>query len=92
MNEFADELLKGERSGKYSPIEVAQWLENLASSATTAADAAQAAQDAEIARRMASMCRCKPASAASSPRKFRAGVYYAIHEKNQRRAARSRKR
>ncbi len=30
INDFADELLKGERSGKYSPIEVAQWLEDLA--------------------------------------------------------------
>ena len=30
MTDFADELLKGDRSGKYSPIEVAQWLEDLA--------------------------------------------------------------
>ena len=28
INDFADELLKGEASGKYSPIEVAQWLED----------------------------------------------------------------
>jgi hypothetical protein len=33
MDEFADEVLKGERSGKYSPIEVAQWLEDLAAAA-----------------------------------------------------------
>ena len=31
INDFADELLNGERSGKYSPIEVAVWLEDLAS-------------------------------------------------------------
>jgi hypothetical protein len=30
INDFADELLGGERSGKYSPVEVAQWLEELA--------------------------------------------------------------
>jgi hypothetical protein len=30
ISDFADELLKGERSGKYSPVEVAQWLEDLA--------------------------------------------------------------
>ena len=30
INDFADELLSGERSGKYSPVEVAQWLEDLA--------------------------------------------------------------
>jgi hypothetical protein len=29
INDFADDLLKGERSGKYSPVEVAQWLEDL---------------------------------------------------------------
>ena len=33
MSEFAGELLKGERSGKYSPVEVAQWLEDLADGA-----------------------------------------------------------
>jgi hypothetical protein len=31
ISDFADELLKGERSGKYTPVEVAQWLEDLAS-------------------------------------------------------------
>jgi hypothetical protein len=30
INDFADELLSGERSGKYSPVEVATWLEDLA--------------------------------------------------------------
>ena len=30
INDFADELLKGHRSGKYSPIEYAQWIEDFA--------------------------------------------------------------
>jgi len=30
INDFADELLAGKRSGKYSPVEVAVWLEDLA--------------------------------------------------------------
>jgi len=30
MNDFADDLLKGERSGKYTPIEVAHWIESYA--------------------------------------------------------------
>ena len=37
MSDFADELLKGERGGKYSPVEVAQWLEDLAGDGTPAA-------------------------------------------------------
>ena len=35
INDFADELLKGQRSAKYSPLEVAQWLEDLAATAAT---------------------------------------------------------
>jgi hypothetical protein len=30
INDFGDDLLGGQRSGKYSPVEVAQWLEDLA--------------------------------------------------------------
>jgi hypothetical protein len=33
INDFAEELLSGDRSGKYSPVEVAQWLEEFASAA-----------------------------------------------------------
>jgi hypothetical protein len=33
VNAYADELLKGEVNGKYSPVEVAQWLEDLADNA-----------------------------------------------------------
>ncbi len=33
INDFADELLKGKRSGKYSPIEYAQWIEDFAEAA-----------------------------------------------------------
>ena len=34
IDDFADDLLKGERSGKYTPIEVAQWIEDYAAAAT----------------------------------------------------------
>ena len=30
INDFADQLLSGKRDGKYSPLEVAQWLEDYA--------------------------------------------------------------
>ena len=35
INDFADDLLKGERNGKYTPIEIAQWIEDYADAATT---------------------------------------------------------
>ncbi len=33
INDFADEMLRGKRSGKYTPIEYAQWIEDLADAA-----------------------------------------------------------
>lgn len=33
INDFSEEMLKGKRSGKYSPIEYAQWLEDFADEA-----------------------------------------------------------
>lgn len=80
MSDFAAELLKGERSGKYSPIEVAAWLEDFAGRAErdlseagnpASADAARAAVDIEM---QAGLGRFFAA-------KFRAGVLYSIHER-----------
>lgn len=34
IDDFADDLLNGERSGKHTPIEVAQWIEDYAAAAT----------------------------------------------------------
>ena len=76
INDFADELLKGERSGKYSPIEVAQWLEDLAG-ATQPLKARRVDIDVAI---QAGLGRFFAA-------KFRAGVLYAIHERTGDRAA-----
>lgn len=76
INDFADELLSGERSGKYSPIEVAQWLEDLARAAKPAADRRvdiDVAIQAGLGRFFAA--------------KFRGGVLYAIHERTGDRAA-----
>ena len=39
INDFADQLLKGERSGKYSPIEAADWIEMAAAAAKELAQA-----------------------------------------------------
>ena len=70
INDFADELLKGERSGKYSPIEVAQWLEDLAG----------AAQPVK-ARRVDIDVAIQSGLGKFFAAKFRAGVLYAIHER-----------
>jgi len=40
VEEFANEILEGKRTGKYSPSEVARWLDDLASSAERAIDEA----------------------------------------------------
>ena len=70
INDFAGELLAGERDGKYSPVEVAQWLEDLAGEAQPV-----------LMRRegydMAIMAGLGKFFAA----KFRAGVLYSIHER-----------
>ncbi len=69
INDFADELLKGERSAKYSPIEVAQWLEDLAG-------VTQPVKDRRVEIDVAIMSGLGKFFAA----KFRAGVLYAIHQ------------
>jgi hypothetical protein len=68
INDFVDELLKGERSGKYSPIEVAQWLEDLAA----------AAQPGSI-RRVEIDVAILSGLGRFFAAKFRGGVLYEIH-------------
>jgi hypothetical protein len=70
INDFAGELLKGERSGKYSPIEVAQWLEDLARAAQPVKDYRM---DVDIA--------IQSGLGKFFAAKFRAGVLYAIHDR-----------
>jgi hypothetical protein len=76
MSDFADELLKGERSGKYSPIEVAQWLEDLAAVVKPVKD-----------RRTGIDIAIEAGLGQFFAAKFRAGVLYAIHERTGDRAA-----
>jgi hypothetical protein len=80
VNEFAGELLKGEHSGKYSPIEVAQWLENLAQTATSQLAQAGGAKNLD-ARRMAIDIAIQSALGRFFAARFRAGLLYAIHER-----------
>ena len=76
INDFVDELLKGERSGKYSPIEVAQWLEDLA-----------AAEQPGSVRRLEIDVAIQSGLGQFFAAKFRAGVLYGIHERTGDRAA-----
>jgi hypothetical protein len=72
INDFADELLSGERSAKYSPIEVAGWLDRLAAAAAPPVSPDVAIQ-AGLGRFFAA--------------KFRAAALYGIHERTGDRAA-----
>jgi hypothetical protein len=93
MIDFADDLLKGERSGKYTPIEVAQWLEDYADGAkaslTQAKKRATPKEKPEYRRLVIDI-----AVAADLGRffgaKFRAGVLYHVYEKSGDRDALSR--
>ncbi|HKE21541.1 MAG TPA: hypothetical protein VKB88_04065 [Bryobacteraceae bacterium] len=73
VNAYADELLKGEHSGKYSPVEVAQWLEELAHAAT--------AQPASSDRRLATDVMLQAMTGRFFAAKLRAGVLYRIYER-----------
>jgi hypothetical protein len=71
--EYAAEVVKGERSGKYSPIEVAEWLDDLAAGALKHLPSAQ--------RRLEIDVEVQAALGRFFAAKFRAGVYYAIFER-----------
>ena len=81
MNEFAGELLKGERSGKYSPAEVAQWLDDFADGAEK--DLVQAGQPGSVALQRAAIDISMEAGLGHFfAAKFRAGVLYSIYERS----------
>jgi hypothetical protein len=90
MSDFADELLKGERSGKYTPIEVAQWLEDLAAASGThllQATAQTAGKGGPEFRRLAIDVDLQIGLGLFFAAKFRSGVLYTIHERSGDRAA-----
>ena len=92
-SDFVDELLKGERSGKYSPVEVAQWLEDLAQGADSRLAEAQG-KSSEVAistsrefRRAVADLKIHIGLGRFFAAKLRSGVLYAIHERSDDRAA-----
>ncbi len=85
INDFAEEILKGKRSGKYSPIEYAQWIEDLADAASKhleqAKNNSKGKQKPEFRRMVIDV-----AIAAGLGRffgaKFRSGVLFAIFKQS----------
>jgi len=83
IDDYALELLKDEVGAKYSPLEVAQWLEDFSAAAANAlAEAEAKAVDPHDAafRRMAIDVRIQSGLGLFFGRKFRSGICYAIHE------------
>jgi hypothetical protein len=90
INDFAKEYLSGERSGKYTPLEVAQWLEDYASvgekSLSDATAKASGKNKGEF-RRMATDVAMQVRLGKFFASKFRAGVLYAIYDQTGDKAA-----
>jgi hypothetical protein len=85
MSDFAAELLKGERSGKYSPIEVAQWLEDLAETAArnlAEAEKQMGGDPSPDFRRVAADVKLQIGIGRFFAAKFRSGTLYAIHDQS----------
>lgn len=90
MNEFVAGVVKKERSGKYSPIEVAQWLETAGESAAShlrEAGALVPDRSSPEFRRAAIDLRIQIGIGRFFAAKFRAGVFYAAHEQSGNRAS-----
>jgi hypothetical protein len=85
INDFAGELLKGERSGKYTPIEYAQWVEDYSDSAArhlAEAEARSKGKQRPEFRRMAIDVTIQVGLGRFFGAKFRSGVLYAIFEQS----------
>jgi len=83
INDFVGELLKSECSGKYSPVEYAQWIEDYADAAAkhlSQAESHAAGTQGPEFRRMAIDVAIQVGLGRFFGAKFRAGVLYAIFE------------
>jgi hypothetical protein len=87
MTDFADGLLKGERTGQYSPLEVAAWLDECAArSAGPSLFSASSVDDKARERTVIDLDILRGLGLFFAA-KFRAGVLYAIYEKTKDRGA-----
>ncbi len=90
INEYADELLSGERSGKYTPIEAAQWIEDYAAQATAALTKATPLATGKTRpefRRLDADVKMQIGLGRFFGAKFRSGALYRIYERTGNEAA-----
>ena len=83
INESAEELLDGKFSGKYSPVEVAQWIEDCAAggrAALAGAEATASGRDSAAYRRMKVDIEIQAGLGEFFGAKFRSGVLFHIYE------------
>ena len=83
INEYAEELLNADVSGKYSPVEVAQWIEDLAEAGRKAlaqAEASASSRTGPIYRRFKTDIAIQIALGEFFAAKFRSGVLFHIYE------------
>lgn len=90
INDYADDILKGERSGKYSPVEVANWIEGYAAAGAKSLsefEARSSAKNSAGHRRLALDVAIQSGLGRFFAAKFRSGVLYRIFEQTGDRAA-----
>lgn len=83
MDEYAEELLEAKSSGKYNPIDVAQWIEDLAAAGSKAlaqAEASVSDRNAPAYRRTKVDIQIQAAVGKFFAAKFRSGVLFHIYE------------
>lgn len=84
INDFADQLLSGERDGKYSPLDVAQWIEDCAQTANEKLAKAKASsknKETPANRRLMIDVAIQVGIGQFFGAKFRSGMLYRIYEK-----------
>jgi hypothetical protein len=84
VDDYAEALLRGQSDGKYCPIEVAQWLENLAEAAMRCLQDAETKmpdRNAPAFRRLAVDVTIQSGLGWFFAAKLRAGVLYAIYDR-----------
>jgi hypothetical protein len=85
IEDFAGELLEGKRSGKVSPVEVAQWLEELAGTAArhlSEAERRVSDRNAPAFRRLATDVALQSGLGRFFAGKLRAGVLYSLYTRS----------